>query len=45
MWVGVERGFAGVKFSGSIKENGSKSNTDKKIKKITKFLLRSFTEK
>ena len=44
MWVGVDSGLAGVKFSGSIRENGYNLLISKIKKKIIIALTKSFLE-
>jgi hypothetical protein len=43
--VGVERGFAGAKFSGSIREKGLTMQINKKKKKKISILVASLKEK
>jgi hypothetical protein len=45
MWVGVERGLAGVKFSGSIKEKGNCIKIKKKRNTNNSALVISLNEK
>ena len=45
MWVGVTRGLAGIKFSGSIKIDGTKRVIKPKVNQITITPTKSLTEK
>lgn len=43
MWSGVERGFAGIKFSGSVSKNGKRRVIVERIKNKIKKPSVSFT--
>lgn len=43
MWIGVDRGLAGMKFSGSVNRKGNHKTTIKKGRRITANPRRSLT--